>query len=52
MDNLKIQSAENPDGKVIVPDESKYKAEISIKELNTGKKVYNYFDQAKTTRFE
>ncbi|MED7818666.1 MULTISPECIES: alkaline phosphatase family protein [unclassified Francisella] len=52
VNNLKIQSAENPDGKVIVPDESKYKAEISIKELNTGKKVYNYFDQAKTTRFE
>ncbi|ASG67842.1 phosphodiesterase [Francisella halioticida] len=51
VNNLTIQSAENPEGKVIVPNKSNYKSEISIKELNIGNKVYSYFDQAKAIRF-
>jgi predicted AlkP superfamily pyrophosphatase or phosphodiesterase len=49
--DLRIQSATNPDGKITIPDVSNYKSVLSIKALNTGNKIYQYFDSAKTIRF-
>lgn len=48
---LHLQSAEDPDGKIIIPNKSKYKTVLSIKSLHTDSKVYQYFDSAKTIRF-